>query len=489
MLETITVATCNYNTPKLLKACIASAKKYIKSFQPKFVVLDNSDRVKLDTHDKIFKGVQILDNTKGAYINFKKIIGVFGKCFDETHGSLKHAYSIQWLLNTCLTEKMILLDADVILKQDLNFAIYNYASVFDISQRKTYKQRALPYVQLFNIKEIEKLHIQYFDPTRIRGGTLLANSAKYDTGASFLEDLRAKKASFKQIDFSDYVYHLRSASFESRRQEEFLKHYEQHWKDNVREDKELQWKLVASLTSWAPRIQDGSLLRTLKSLVNQKFNGKFKIAVTLLAADKEKINSELVDFIAKNQIEVLIADEDLKPHKKYFYAMKKWRQLPIVTFDDDLVYESDLLQKLYNSYKEFPQCVSAGRVHMMQRDYLKHTLLPYRQWKYECKSIKNDPSMDLFATGCGGILYPENCLQISNADLPLLKTCLNADDVFLKKKEQDLGIQTVFVPLDDGNRNPYKQQSSSVAPYSLCFMNNTRTRCDNDIYIKRIGLN
>ena len=168
--------------------------------------------------------------------------------------------------------------------------------------------------------------------------------------------------------------------------------------------------------------------------------------------------------------------------------MKKWRQLPIVTFDDDLVYEPDLLQKLYNSYKEFPQCVSAGRVHMMQRDYLKHTLLPYRQWKYECKSIKNDPSMDLFATGCGGILYPENCLQISNADLPLLKTCLNADDVFLKKKEQDLGIQTVFVPLDDGNRNPYKQQSSSVAPYSLCFMNNTRTRCDNDIYIKRIGL-
>ena len=83
---------------------------------------------------------------------------------------------------------------------------------------------------------------------------MLSNSAKYDTGASFLEDLRAKKASFKQIDFSDYVYHLRSASFESRRQEEFLKHYEQHWKDNVREDKELQWKLVASLTSWAPRI-------------------------------------------------------------------------------------------------------------------------------------------------------------------------------------------------------------------------------------------
>jgi len=39
----------------------------------------------------------------------------------------------------------------------------------------------------------------------------------------------------------------------------------------------------------------------------------------------------------------LIADEDLKPHKKYYYVMLKHRSVPIITVDDDLAYDDDLV--------------------------------------------------------------------------------------------------------------------------------------------------
>ena len=162
-----------------------------------------------------------------------------------------------------------------------------------------------------------------------------------------------------------------------------------------------------------------------------------------------------------------------------------WKQIPIITIDDDVIYDDDLVQSLYDSYKEFPNCVSARRVHRMTYSS-NNKLLPYRQWIYEDKSIYKTPSKQLFATGCGGILYPENCLNISTNDLTQIKLALNADDIFLKKKEQVLDILVVHAK---GKRDiPYIQQKSSNASYALCFMNNTRYRCDNDMYIKILDL-
>ena len=165
--------------------------------------------------------------------------------------------------------------------------------------------------------------------------------------------------------------------------------------------------------------------------------------------------------------------------------MLKWKSLPIVTVDDDVIYDDDLLQILYNGYKEFPNCVIARRTHMMTYN-INGILLPYRKWQYECNNICLYPNKNLFATGVGGILYPEDCLKIHENLISDIEKCLNADDIFLKKREQILHIDTVYV--QGKHAIPYKQQQSASANYSLCFKNNTRTRCDNDIYIQKIGL-
>lgn len=97
-----------------------------------------------------------------------------------------------------------------------------------------------------------------------------------------------------------------------------------------------------------------------------------------------------------------------------------------------------------------------------------------------------DPSSDLFATGIGGVLYPENVLHISEADIPTIKQCLNADDIFLKKREQELNIKVVHAK---GRRDSsFHELPSSSEEGALCLTNNTRSRCDNDIYIKIVGL-
>ena len=480
-----TIAICNYNTTELTNACILSIKKNVKSISYKIVILDNSDKEKFLLTKKD-DNIKVIDNTQGQFINFKSIINQFGKAFDETYGSLKHAYSIQFLINICKTQYLILLDSDVIVKKDFDFSCYNDCiSVFDIGQRKTYKARALPFIQLFNIELIKKHKLKYFDPNRIRGGLSSKNSAPYDTGASFYEDILKLKLKYKKIDFTDYIFHLRSASFLNAHKTAFISRYKQFLYDTAEIDPILDYKVIVSLTSWNKRLEDGSLVATIQSILRQKFNGKIKIVLTLTTEDFNNTSNVVKEFISKNSIEILVVDEDLKPHKKYFYAMMKWKQIPIITIDDDVIYDDDLVQSLYDSYKEFPNCVSARRVHRMTYSS-NNKLLPYRQWIYEDKSIYKTPSKQLFATGCGGILYPENCLNISTNDLTQIKLALNADDIFLKKKEQVLDILVVHAK---GKRDiPYIQQKSSNASYALCFMNNTRYRCDNDMYIKILDL-
>ena len=66
---------------------------------------------------------------------------------------------------------------------------------------------------------------------------------------------------------------------------------------------------------------------------------------------------------ATNDIELLTAKEDLLGHKKYFYTMQKYKDLPIITVDDDSIYSKDLIQLLYDNYKKHPNCVSGMKTH------------------------------------------------------------------------------------------------------------------------------
>ena len=238
---------------------------------------------------------------------------------------------------------------------------------------------------------------------------------------------------------------------------------------------------IVSFTTYKQRVKYAT--RVIDSIVKQTIV-PFKICLTLYIEDVAYITPELQKYIDDDVVELLVSDVDIAPHKKYYYVMQKYPTHPVITIDDDVVYDSDLVQSLLSAYLSNEKVVSARRVHEIKYEQ-DGTPLPYNKWNYECKSKAFTPSFDLFATGIGGVLYPSNVLRIEDVSVDSIMECLYADDVFLKKRENDLDVKVQWVKnsrLVPGN----SINESEVQKIGLALTNNLKNR--NDVYIEQIGL-
>jgi len=80
-----------------------------------------------------------------------------------------------------------------------------------------------------------------------------------------------------------------------------------------------------------------------------------------------------------------------------------------VTADDDVFYPKDWLKQLYNAYQKEPQYIYCHRAHLMVRD-IDGRLKKYNEWDFHSPGIQG-PSLLLFPTGRGGVLYPPHTLS------------------------------------------------------------------------------
>lgn len=202
-----------------------------------------------------------------------------------------------------------------------------------------------------------------------------------------------------------------------------------------------QEKIVVSLTSFPARFP--YLSPCLKSLIIQTLKPDMIVVYLGSDSNEDMITEEMRSF-EKYGIEFRIdKTKNLMPHKKYFYAMQEYPDSVIVTADDDVIYPRDWLESLYDSYRRYPNAVSARRVHLMKRN--EKGLIPYDHWEDQCRKVR-EPSMCLIATGNSGILYPPHCLcdDAFNVDA-INKTCLRADDIWLKCMEVKNKVPVVWV--------------------------------------------
>ena len=128
----------------------------------------------------------------------------------------------------------------------------------------------------------------------------------------------------------------------------------------------------------------------------------------------------------------IVFTENLKPHKKYRYAMQNHPDSLIVTVDDDILYKEDLIETLYTSYKKYPNAVSAIRMHRMK--FSNNKLQPYNNWDFE--ALTGEPVFNFIATNGAGSIFPPRCFEkkrdlLFNSSI-IKKTCLEADDIWLK---------------------------------------------------------
>ena len=240
------VAIVNYNTPELTEAAILSLRKH-GGESYKVVVFDNSDE---RPFKKRMKNVRRIDNTKGQVIDFEKElarfpdrnsdIGVWGKC---VHGSTKHMMSIQKLWEL-IPGGFLLMDSDILLKQSVDF-MFMFDQCCCGHIQPSFKsgnpfgiERMVPMLCWINVPMCINGGARYFDPTRTWG--LLPGGKKnrnnwYDTGASFLEDIRTKKPACHgiRIDIRPLIEHLQSGSWkhsDRKVQDEWLAKHADLWK-------------------------------------------------------------------------------------------------------------------------------------------------------------------------------------------------------------------------------------------------------------------
>ena len=200
--------------------------------------------------------------------------------------------------------------------------------------------------------------------------------------------------------------------------------------------------IYVSLTSYPARINDTYF--AICSILAQKIPVN-KIILTLTQEEFPNLEKNLpkkVLALKEKGLEILWVDRNLKPHNKYFYVMQKYPKAAIITIDDDILYPKKTTKKLIESYKKFPNAISA--LCTCRLIVKNNKILPYSQCIpcYDTKILS--PRHDLSAEGVAGTLYPPAILPKEAFNIDMIKKCAPlADDLWLKYMEFIGGIPVV----------------------------------------------
>ena len=231
-------------------------------------------------------------------------------------------------------------------------------------------------------------------------------------------------------------------------------------------------KYIVSLASYAERFDSLSL--TLRSILFQTF--KPDKIIVWIDNDKEKLTDDLKSLI-KYGVEYRDTLDGLKPHKKYYYAMKEFPNANIITVDDDLIYSRGMIKSLVHYHEKYPSCVCARRVHKILIGK-EGEIKSYKSWEYECRTTTN-PSFLLCATGGAGTLYPAHILPDDTFDMKSIKkNSLEGDDIWLKFMELKAKVYVIWV------KNIYVMPLEINNKDALCIENVHNNR--NDIFINNL---
>ena len=190
--------------------------------------------------------------------------------------------------------------------------------------------------------------------------------------------------------------------------------------------------IVVSFTTYPARIN--CLPVVVGSIVRQSL--KPDLVVLYLSKEQfEDLEHPIFISLKKQGVIIKLVDDDLRSHKKYYYAMQEYPNSVIITIDDDVVYDKNMIRDLYQSYKKHPHAVSSKRVHGIKFDKYNR-VLSYNEWEYQKTNLIDIENHELIATGCGGVLYPPKIFNKNCFNAEVIKdTCLLADDLWLKCME------------------------------------------------------
>lgn len=239
-------------------------------------------------------------------------------------------------------------------------------------------------------------------------------------------------------------------------------------KTNISDD-----TLIVSLTSYPARIS--KLWMVIKALLNQKLVDNFKVILWLsenqFPKGLDSLPKSLTNLIEKG-LDIRFVSDDLKSHKKYYYAFKEYPNNIVVTVDDDVLYSPILLRTLLDAHDKYSDCVICNRGIKINKEK------SYRNWgKVDNFMI---PVSSIMPTGIGGVLYPPHCYNNNIFDIEAIKsTCINGDDLWLNFMCRLNGTKVVHTGVRFGFITVLSSQETA-----LCIENVNNDK--NDIQIDAI---
>lgn len=186
-------------------------------------------------------------------------------------------------------------------------------------------------------------------------------------------------------------------------------------------------KIIVSLTSFPQRINQAH--KAISHLLTQTLKPD---KVILWLSDEQFKNKEkdLPDSLL-NLVQYGLDIkwcEDIRSYKKLIPTLREFKNDIIITYDDDIYYEEDSLEKLYKVHLENPKAICTHR-------YTKIKIVNNRLKIAKSSEIyfKKDNSLSKFniMIGCGGVLYPPNSLHSDIFNIEQIKNLIpTQDDVY-----------------------------------------------------------
>ena len=235
-------------------------------------------------------------------------------------------------------------------------------------------------------------------------------------------------------------------------------------------------RLIVSLTSFPARISKvwlaiETILRQTKKpdmiilwLYEEQFLGLESLPQRLLEMQKRGL---IIKFRPVN----------LRSHTKYYFALTEYPSDIIVTIDDDIFYNTTLIEVLLKGYSLYPNNTIATCCKQLLLNS-NNEIIKYNVWKV----IKHhSTNLYTFGLGVGGVLYPPGVLSplFKNVDV-FTKICFYADDVWLYFMTIINGNRCVKIDFPSKIYLPVMIRNSM--PLSSYNVNNS----ENDIQIKAV---
>lgn len=207
-------------------------------------------------------------------------------------------------------------------------------------------------------------------------------------------------------------------------------------------------QLIISLTSYPARIM------TVHKVIESLFEQTEKATEIILWLSEqefpqkyENLPESLNCLIGKNGFRIEWVYDNLKSHKKYFYALQNSNSV-VITVDDDMYYSRTMVQTLMDSYRKHPTAISARNVHIIFRE--GNSISPYLTWESYAAEYIDKERMDLCGIGVNAILYPPGCANDRWFDKESIKSCAeNQDDLWLKYNEIIDNIPVVYTGMKE----------------------------------------